>query len=560
MRVLIVIPRNPGSEMPDFNYLFPIGMAYISAALKKAGHEVTCLNTHHHPGAIVQQLQAMRAGGQQYDVACTGGLSVEYRQVQAVVDAVRTTALAPLVILGGGLVSSEPALMFNALMPDYMVLGEGEDTICELVAELARGADPTTVAGIGYRQGDGSFAATAPRSPITDLDTLPWPDFEGFGFVDYLDNLKPSGHGCDLFDTPRVYPLVTSRSCPYRCTFCFHPLGNKYRQRSIEAVIEELEDRIPRYRINTIFIYDELFSHDAKRVYAFCERISQIRRNTPWEVVWGCQMRVDRLDDALLETMKQAGCYMVSYGFESYNTDVLKSMRKHIQPPQIDRAIALTLKHKIGIQANFIFGDRAETMATARETLAYWKAHVSAGVQLFFINPYPGTALYAHCIEKGIVKDRLDFIENHIMDVFNMTDTLSDLEFAALRFEVLACKMRQSSGVTPSALSRQPDGTCHLTIVCPQCKETIRYGNYPAPPSSMFNFFVFCRNCRHRVFVASRGWKLLAQAIMVVDAVLPSIVTARIFRLFLARGWLQRGRRGSALGSVKQPLLKGAAP
>ena len=534
MRVLIVIPRDPACERPDFNYLFPIGLACISAALKATGHAVTCLNPYHQSGTITQQLQALRTGGQTYDVACTGGLSVEYRQVQAVVEVVRATGLAPLVILGGGLISSEPELMFNALKPDYVVLGEGEETIQELLDVLARHADPATVSGIGYRQADGRFVTTTARAPIMDLDAIPWPDFDGFGYAEYLDHLKPNGHGVDLFDKPRVYPLVTSRSCPYLCTFCFHPLGNKYRQRSIDSVMQELEDRIPRHRINTIFTYDELFSRDAKRVYEFCERITALRQKTPWNIVWGCLMRVDGLDEALLATMKKAGCYMVGYGFESYNADVLKSMRKHITPDQIDRAITITLRQNLGIQANFIFGDRAETLATARQTLDYWKAHIHAGIQLCFISPYPGTALYKYCVEKGIIKDRLDFIENHIRDIFNMTESLSDREFAALRFEVFACQMRQSAGVTPTALIRQPDGVCQLTIVCPHCGETSQYGNYPSPPA-VFSFFLFCRKCGLRFFVASRWWKVFARMVIVLNAILPSTVAAEL--LGVATRW-----------------------
>lgn len=559
MRILIVAPRASNNDKPVFNYMFPVGLAYIAAAAKAAGHEVKCLNTYHGPGSIAQQLQACRDSGLVFDVACTGGLSGEYGQVKAVVDAVRNLKLAPVMILGGGLITSEPELMFESLKPDYEVLGEGEETICELLAVLARGGDLATVLGIGYRRVDGTLAISGPRPSIIALDAVPWPDYDAFGFEDYLDNMKPSdSDSYDLFDNPRVYPIITSRSCPHRCTFCFHPLGNKYRQRTIDSVMLELEDRVARYRINAISIYDELFSQDPARVNEFCARITALRERTPWPLMWGCQMRVDRLNDAMLATMKQAGCYVVSYGFESYSTDVLNSMRKHITPVQIDQAIKLTIKHQIGIQANFIFGDRAETHATARTTLAYWKAHPEAGILLGFINPYPGTALYAYCIEKGIIQDRLDFIKNHISEFFNMTQAFSEREFSELRFNVFVEQMRQVSSVQPSALHRQADGLFRLTVTCPRCRQTINYANYGIRNPWMFSIRCYCRNCRCRMFVASRMWKAMARSVAVLNAILPAAVktalldgASRLWRQFAGRPAIRRG--GTSANAREEP-------
>lgn len=543
MHVLIVSPKNSGSEAASYKYLFPVGLCYISAVLKDAGHTVTCLNLNHGVGSVEDLVHRCLRQGQPFDVVCTGGISIQYQQVKAIVDAVHTSGMTPAIVLGGGLISSEPELIFNALKPDFIVVGEGEETIRELVAVMSQKADPGNVAGIGFCPPGCSFVLTEARKAIAVVDAIPWPDYDGFGFVEYLDHLKPSD--MDWYshsDTPRVYPIITSRSCPYQCTFCFHPLGNIYRQRSLDSVMRELEDRIPRYRINTIAIYDELFSHDLKRVYEFCERMTQLRRKTPWELVWGCQMRVDRLDDTLLAAMKQAGCFEVSYGFESYSAEVLKSMRKHITPEQIDSAVTMTLKHNLSLQANFIFGDLAETPATARTTLAYWKAHREAGIQLGFINPYPGTKLYAHCLEKGLIRNRLDFISNHVTDFPNMSEAFSTREFAALRFEVFACQMDQAAGVVPSSLHRDDaTGLYRMKVTCPHCKQSIQYQNYEIPRPAIFSIMCFCRNCHRRFFISSIRWRLLAKTASAINSVLPTFVKVGIIGgFFRVWRWLWR--------------------
>lgn len=367
MKLLIVVPRSgTGDLSADYRYLFPLGLAYISSVLKKAGHDVDCLNLNHCEGSV-KELMNRYLSKKQYGYVLTGGLSTSYKQIKLVSDAVYALDHGVGLILGGGLISSEPELMFNTLQPNYIVIGEGEKTICELLECLENKGDTENIAGIGYRNNQGKFICTKPQTPIDDLDSIPYPDFEGFEFDKYLDRMRPNDqYFYDLFDYPRVYPIVCSRSCPFLCTFCFHPVGNKYRQRSINSIIDELSIMVKKYRINTIAIYDELFSNNRDWLYEFCRRFKQIAAELSWECRWSCQMRVDKLDDEMLKTMKDAGCYMVSYGFESYSLIVLKSMRKYITPAQIDRAVNSTLKHNLSIQANFIFGDRAETVQTAQ--------------------------------------------------------------------------------------------------------------------------------------------------------------------------------------------------
>lgn len=530
MKLLIVVPRASAGDAVNYKYLFPLGLAYISSVLKQAHHSVDCFNTNHYAGPIDNLIGNLLTQNK-YDYVLTGGLSTSYGQIKMIADAVNKSEPKIGLILGGGIISSEPELMFNALGPDYVVIGEGEKTICELLKCLTNKEDVSQVSGIAYRDRNGRIRCTKPAVAIADLDSIPYPDFDGFEFNKYLDQMQPTDqYFYDLFDQPRVYPIVCSRSCPFLCTFCFHPAGNKYRQRSIDSIMAELTVMVKKYRINAIAIYDELFSNNHKWLYEFCRCFKEFSASLPWECRWICQMRVDKMDEETLKTMKDAGCYMVSYGLESYSPTVLKSMKKHITPQQIKRAVDATLQNNISIQGNFIFGDSAETTITAQETLSYWKKHNYAGIMLGFINPYPGSDIYHQCVKRGIIKDKLDFIAHHIFDVFNMTETMTDEEFEKLKIDIYEAELKYRIYAVADSVEQQRDGVHTIHVRCPHCQNMIDYKNYPLTVKSYYCYMVYCRSCRRRFFVVSKIYKIIS----LITVLLLSLMPYRIKRFCYA--------------------------
>jgi radical SAM superfamily enzyme YgiQ (UPF0313 family) len=284
--------------------------------------------------------------------------------------------------------------------------------------------------------------------------------------------------------------------------------------------MDELSIMVLRHRINMVEIYDELFSFNIERVYEFCSKFKQLASTLPWEISWGCQLRVDHLDEHLLDIMKDAGCYMISYGFESASPIILKSMKKHITPHEIEKAIKITLERKISLQANFIFGDVAETMATAEETLTFWKKYCYTGILLGFIYPCPDSQLYRYCIEKGIIRDKLNYIQSHFFDIYNMTQ-LSEREFFKLRVEVYKTSLQYSPCSTPLKV-----GADSITVTCPHCDAVNEYKNFDithdnydmyllSPSRYFFNKMVYCRSCRLRFFIRSTAFKAYAAMIRI---------------------------------------------
>ncbi len=509
MKILIIAIRfNLNTAKANYHYYLPMGLAYISSVLKKNGYEVGWLNLNHYDGTVDDIIRKGLAQ-ERYDFILTGGLSIFYPSIKSCVNSIRKYAPHAQIVLGGGAMSSQPELMFNLLKPDYLVIGEGEQTILELLKCVENNGNLSAVDGIGYHGSDGKLVLTKPRQEIKDIDSLPYPDFDGLEFDTYLNHAVPRypDYIHDIFDYPRAYPLISSRSCPFSCTFCFHPIGKVYRQRSIPNIIDELNFAINRYRINIITIYDELFSYNKERVYEFCKQIKELFKTVSWEVKWSCQIRVDRLDEELLVVMKDAGCYALSLGLESYSPTVLRSLRKKITPQQIDQVLQITRRLNMTIQGNFIFYDAEETTETACETLNYWKKSVysGGGINLSYIQPYPGTALYNHCLNKGIIKDEIDFIENinaWLARPINMSNTMTMQEFKKLQVDIYEAERRYHKYVEPLSVTKG-NGVNEIHVKCPYCNVVSIYKNYIFDKYADGESGVCCRNCRMRFFFLS---------------------------------------------------------
>ncbi|MDP3026147.1 MAG: radical SAM protein [Nanoarchaeota archaeon] len=505
MKILLVIPRYMLTNTKNYEYSFPLGLGYISSVIKQAGHEIDCLNLNHFNGDV-EHLINEKLDRKKYDIVATGHLGIGYAIIEKILNTVRNHSSKPKTVLGGALVTSEPKLMFESLKPDIAVFGEGEITIVELLDYLEKKKDLKEVKGIIYWN-NGKAVFTKPREPIEDLDSIAFPDFEGLGFEEQLGNMNCAYS----FDYPRAYPILCSRGCPFHCTFCYHCLGIKYRTRSLDNVMKELRENVKKYKINMINIHDDLFSVNKERLYEFCKEIKKLFKEIPWKCEWSCQLSVQNVDREMLSTVKDAKCTAISWGFESYSPTVLKSMKKPITPEQIDKAIKLSMEFKINIMGNFIFGDVAETKETAKETLDYWKKNCKGQVKLYFIQPYPGSEIYNHCIEKGIIKDKLDFIKNRINHLtwLNMTNKMNNEEILQLKKEIIEARRKYYKYIMPIRIKsdKKTKKRYKFLVKCPFCREKVEYKNCNIQNKFYFNHQVYCRKCGMSFYVISRIYK-----------------------------------------------------
>lgn len=502
-KILMVVPNYTNSEKANYNYTFPLGIAYVLSALKHNGMSLDVLNLNHLNGKS-NQLIATSLDRYKYDIICTGGNSLLYHELKTIINTANGHPSHPVTILGGPIITSEPELIFEALRPNYGVIGEGELTTVELIHNIINKTG-IAVAGTVYWRDDKATMAPM-RSSISNLDEIPFPEFDDLGFNEWLDKLH-CNYNYSTFgvDYPRSYPLIGSRGCPFKCTFCFH--YEKHYERSLNNIFEELGVAVVKYNINIIFFYDDCFSLSPTRMREFCRRIIELRTRIGRPLYWAVQLTVKKIDDEILTLLKNAGCNSISYGFESFCAPILKSMNKPIKPEEIDNALRKTLEHNIVIQANFIMGDIAETWETANETLDYWKKNCDGQVNLGFIQPYPGSEIYHHCVRKKIITDKLSFIENNIAGekTFNFTDNMSDEDYRRLTLEIYSARLKYRRYVVPSSLKKKGD-RYNMKITCPYCKQSFTCHNILLKKEFLllYRFEFGCRLCARRFFVVSR--------------------------------------------------------
>ena len=469
----------------DDGYSFPLGIPYISSSMKKAGYKVITLNLNHRDGEIFNIIEK-KIEENKIDVIATGGLSFQYTTIREVIEAAKQVDNKIITIVGGGIITSDPEPAMNALeYVDYGVIGEGEITISALCNALENGGDFAKINGLIYK-GDNGYKITTPRQEIMDLDSLPWPDYKGFELDKYLLT-SPSVSGVNRKNT--VF-MISSRSCPYDCTFCFHTVGKKYRQRSLDKFFEELEQMISGYNIDYVCLGDELFSVNPKRVKEFCEIIR------PYNMKWWAQFRCDHItkNPELLPILKEAGCDVMSFGLESADNRILKSMKKHTTIEQAEEALKLVYDSGISMEGAFIFGDIAETYETANNTLKWWREHSEYRITLNLITVFPGSFLYKYACEKGIIKDKVRFLKDGCPQV--NVSKLADKELSELVRHFMEAPVSLTKPLTSAALTcvDAKNGRIGLKGICTICGEENEWNHI-----KLFTMnFLPCKKCGQR--------------------------------------------------------------
>lgn len=419
--ILYVIPRYQTYGM-EGHYVMPMGILYVSAYVKRSGiANVHTLNLNHIEGV---ESEILRSYIKRYEIdfVGVGGLSGEYSDLARIVSYVNLIDPNVIIQVGGGIMTADPEATMKA-MPDvdFGIIGEGEQTSVELIEAITLGRDIANIDGIIYRDENG-LKITSQRVEIEDLDSLPFPDYEGFNYAEYLKQ-NP-----DLSDDGKKYSQVSvigGRSCRYNCTFCFHPSGSKYRQRSLDSIFREIDYLVDNYEISYIALREELFATDNERVRQFCDRVKN------YNFDWSIQLRIDSINKELVEMLKDTRCRYVFVGVESADDSVLKSMRKGITLSQIEEALDMLKDAGLNSRSGVIFGDSIETIESAQFTLDWFiKNNEKYRMFVDMIIAFPGSVLYKRACKKKIIPDSVQFLKDGC-PIVNLSK-MSDDEFDSL--------------------------------------------------------------------------------------------------------------------------------
>ncbi|MBI2650468.1 radical SAM protein [Candidatus Woesearchaeota archaeon] len=387
MKVLLVIPPNIGryvvATIPH------AGIAYLSAMLKKEGHKVCLADMRMHASNdyLFSKIKEFKP-----DMTGMTTASIGYKMAYEIIGAIKDKYPKMPVAIGGSYASTVHSKILEETKVDYVVYGEGERTFLE----LAGNKELVQINGLIYRNGD-EIIMNPPYPLEQDLDKLPFPDYELFDLDKMLE---------------KRIPIVSTRGCPNRCTFCSIQLvmGHPFRTRSPENVLQEIEYWHKR-GYDTFEFSDDNFTFNMPRAEKICDLI--IESGMKLKLIFGNGLRADRVNPTLLKKLRKAGTFWIAYSLESSDPHSLELLKKDLTLEQLKKSVADTKALGIKTQVNFIIGNPGETWEGFENDL---KVADELNVdQLRFYNmiPYPGTEMFEWVKQNGrFLHQPEDFLNN----------------------------------------------------------------------------------------------------------------------------------------------------
>lgn len=386
-KIILISPHSNSSQQ----ITPPLGLGYLAGSLLSAGHEAEIIDcfrdgiTNEQMGGILLETKP--------DLI---GITVVTSAYPCVVELCKTLRnchnYGAKIILGGSHPTALPESTLRDTGADAVILGEGEKTI----TELAVSEDWRKVDGIAYLdKKSGKFVKTKPREIETDIDKLAWPAWHLMA----PDKYPKAPHGIIVRNFP-VAPIITSRGCPYNCSFCAvnNIWQHKFRRRSPKNVVDEMEYLVKTFGVKEIHIEDDNFT----LVRGHAEKISQEILDRKLNISWKCPngVRADRLDLDLLKLMKKSGCYLLAFGIESGSDEILKRHSKAIDKEKIREAVRMCKEVGIETQGFFILGLPGETKETIDKTIQFSKELELDWAYFSIFTPFPGSRLWSELKDK----------------------------------------------------------------------------------------------------------------------------------------------------------------
>jgi anaerobic magnesium-protoporphyrin IX monomethyl ester cyclase len=278
---------------------------------------------------------------------------------------------------------------------DIAVLGEGEETLCELLLRLENNEPIDATAGIAFKKG-GQVVITKSRLPVSNLDDIPFPAWDLIRLSDYSDLAHfPL---TSLRAGKRYMALFTSRGCPYQCTYCHQIFGKVFRKRSAENVFKEIEELHTVYGVDEFFVFDDTFNFDRKRAEEISDKI--ISSGIKIWIAFPNGLRGDILDTALLEKLKAAGTYLITFSVESASPRIQKMIRKNLDIEKLNVMIEAADRLGMVTRGFFMLGFPGETIAEAKETIEFAARSKLCLASFFCVTFQKSTRLFEEIIKE----------------------------------------------------------------------------------------------------------------------------------------------------------------
>ncbi|MDP3541825.1 MAG: radical SAM protein [Elusimicrobiota bacterium] len=432
MKVLLLNPLNP--DPPPAYFGPPYGLSLLGAVLKARGVRVLGRDYDRFTAEAMLADAAALVEAERPDLIGVSCQSSNRGAVSVLVRALKTRSPGLRVVVGGAFATSDPEVVLRRTGADWVAVGDGEETLPELVVDLEKGGDGRGIAGLVWSEG-GRPARAPERAPFRDLDSLPDPDFDLFDAAASLARFRrpraeelagpvtAAGRRCLAMHSAIM--LLSSRGCVYRCVFCpMSTVKGKPRLHAPSRFVRQVAMMARRYRWRDFVFGDNFFTRDRARVLEIC---ALLRREAPG-IQWICMTRADAMDPVLARAMAAAGCREISYGVESGSPRVQKAIGKRLDLSLVPAAFAAT--REAGMQAVLMLmvGNPGDDLESARETADFLRGVEPDRVLVHKTKVYPGTGIHATAAAAGVVPAGFYDGDDREAPVYTVERTLAQIE------------------------------------------------------------------------------------------------------------------------------------
>ncbi|MBU0957638.1 MAG: B12-binding domain-containing radical SAM protein [Nanoarchaeota archaeon] len=416
-KIMLMTPRYTLFKKDVRRCVTPLGLAYLGAFLERNDYEVKIVdianeghdNINEHGDLVTYGLsdEEVKKIIKEFNpdivgVSCI--FSTQAKNVEHTLNLVKEVDKNIITVVGGSHPTYAPDKMLDLHSLDYIIMGEGELPTLQLLNTLNNDGDISEIGGLAFQKGEEKIINSNSQF-VKDLDTLPFPamhllNMEQYFKINLPQNPYPKGK--------RVAQIMTSRGCPAKCIFCTTTnfWGNRFRGRSAESVVEEVQKLKEKYGIDEIQFTDDNFTLQKDRAMQILDGIKDL--NLKWCSPQG--VAAWALDDELLEKMKESGCYQLTFGLESGNQHVLNNIVK--KPLNLQKVKPLVKKAQelgIKVHAFCVCGLPGETIEQMKETYDFCEDCGFNSASFFVANPLIGSELLQICGENGYFKEEIDY-------------------------------------------------------------------------------------------------------------------------------------------------------
>lgn len=420
----------------------PVGLSCIATALTRVGFKPDILDIDLYRYSEEEVNKFLEKD--YYDVIGLGHIISGYKYIKRLCIQVKKAMPTTTLIVGNTVASSIPNLLLKWIPEiDIAVIGEGDQTVVDIVKAKIEKNDIGNVAGIAYRNG-GKVVLTTRRKEIPNLEKLPFPDYSLFDIDNYLE-LSNIGVG-EPHPIPKnqikAIPINTARGCAFRCTFCNHAFkGYKYRYYPFEMVVNRFKSLQESYGVNYLLFWDELSLISIRRTEELCNAIEKAKINFYWNIGPRGNLFTKK-DIDLLKRCKDLGALSMGGALESADPEILKAMNKRVSIEQFIEQMETAREAGLAPRTSLVFGYPQETAQTIKKTIDVCR-RLGIYPSVGFLLPLPQTPVYQYAREKGYIVDEEEYLlrigdrqDLHI----NLTQMDNDLFINTLREELIKLK------------------------------------------------------------------------------------------------------------------------